>query len=52
MRRDSAIRELAASTASTRLAAALFERTVQIWDVKSGERIAEFDTVYSSEVGD
>jgi outer membrane protein assembly factor BamB len=47
MRRDSAIRELAASTASTRLAAALFERTVQIWDVKSGERIAEFDTVYS-----
>lgn len=43
----SAINEMAASSASTRIAAALSERTVQIWDVRSAERIAEFDTVFS-----
>lgn len=47
MGRASAINEMAASWASTRIAAALSERTVQIWDIRSGERIAEFDTVFS-----
>jgi hypothetical protein len=47
MARVSAISEMAASWASTRIAAALVERrTVQIWDVRSGDRIAEFDTVF------
>lgn len=47
MKRASAIREMAASCASTRIIAAQFERAVQIWDVESGERIAEFDTLFS-----
>ena len=44
----SAIRELAASPNSTWIAAALFEKTVQIWDLKSQTRAAEFPTVFCS----
>lgn len=47
MARASAINEMAASWGSTRIAVALLERKVQVWDVRSGERIAEFDTVFS-----
>lgn len=47
MARNSAIRELATSNASTRIAAAFFERTVQVWDVRSGEKTTEFETVFS-----
>lgn len=43
----SAINEMAASSMSSRIAAALSYRTVQIWDLRSAERIAEFDTVFS-----
>jgi hypothetical protein len=46
--RASAIKELAASRASTRIAATFSEHTVQIWDVRTGERLAEFETVFSS----
>ena len=42
---DSAIRHLAACDESSRIAAALFESTVQIWDWDSGRQIAEFETV-------
>lgn len=45
--RASAIRELAASRVSTRIAAAFFEHTVQVWDVGAGERLAEFETIFS-----
>lgn len=47
MIRASAVREISASSASARIAAALFERTVQIWDLKSGQKVSEFDTVFS-----
>lgn len=47
MARASAIHEMAASCASTRIAAALAHSTVQVWDVKSTDKIAEFDTVFS-----
>ena len=45
--RASAIRELTASRQSPRIAAAAFERMVQIWDLSAGEKVAEFDTVFS-----
>jgi WD40 repeat protein len=44
----SAIRELSASKNPTWIAAAFFERTIQIWDVKSLKRISEFPTVFCS----
>ncbi len=44
----SAIRELASSKHSTLIAAALFEKTVQIWDLTSREKISEFPTLYCS----
>lgn len=47
MIRASAVREISASSASARIAAALFERTVQIWDLRSGRKISEFDTVFT-----
>jgi outer membrane protein assembly factor BamB len=43
----SAINEMAASRASNRIAAAFLERTVQVWDIESASRLAEFDTVFS-----
>jgi outer membrane protein assembly factor BamB len=45
--RASAIRELAASRDATKVAAAFFEKTVQIWDLKTRERRAEFETVFT-----
>jgi outer membrane protein assembly factor BamB len=42
----SAIQNLATSSRSTRVAAAVFEKTVQIWDLKTRERIKEFETVF------
>lgn len=44
--RASAIRELAASKSPQWVAAAFFERTVQIWDLKAQEKISEFPTVF------
>jgi outer membrane protein assembly factor BamB len=44
--RASAIRELAASSESTRVAAAFFERRVQIWDLTTRELVKEFETVF------
>ena len=43
--RGSAIRSLTAARHVSIIAAALFERTVQIWNWGSGERVCEFDTV-------
>jgi hypothetical protein len=43
--RSSAIRILEAATHVPIIAAALFERTVQIWNWNTGERRCEFDTV-------
>jgi hypothetical protein len=45
---DSAIRELATSKDPVWIAAALFEKTVQIWDLPSQEKISEFPTVFCS----
>jgi WD40 repeat protein len=45
--RASAIRCMAASKRSSRVAAALFESQVQIWDVETGKLIKEFETVFS-----
>ena len=42
----SAIRELVTSNSSPLLAAALFEKNVQIWDVVSQTRVSEFSTVF------
>jgi outer membrane protein assembly factor BamB len=42
----SSIHNLATSNRSTRVAAAVFEKTVQIWDLKTRERINEFETVF------
>lgn len=44
--RASAIRQLAAAQSAARLAAAFVERTVQVWDLCSFERVSQFDTVY------
>lgn len=44
----SAVRELAASVDPTRITAAFFAKTVQVWNLKSFERIAEFRTVFCS----
>jgi len=43
--RSSAIRTLVAATNAPIVAAALFERTVQIWNWNTGVRACEFDTV-------
>lgn len=43
--RDSAIRHLAACDDSSRIAAALFESTVQIWDWDKARQIGEFETI-------
>lgn len=43
--RSSAIRTLRAAAHAPVIAAALFERTVQIWNWGTGERTCEFDTV-------
>ncbi|MGO4210717.1 hypothetical protein AB4043_07795 [Terriglobus sp. YAF25] len=48
---NSAIRELAASSSSARIAAGLFKETVQIWDLNSREIICEFPTVFCSGAG-
>ena len=42
----SAIREMAASTSSPLIAAAFFEKVVQIWDVSSLARISEFPVAF------
>lgn len=42
----SAIRELSASRNPAWIAAAFFEETIQIWDVRSHLKIAEFPTVF------
>lgn len=42
----SAIRELAASKNSASVAAAIFDKQVQVWDVKSQKMICEFATVF------
>lgn len=44
--RKSAIRQLAVSCDSARLAAACFEKTVQVWDLTTREQIKEFETVF------
>jgi WD40 repeat protein len=44
----SAIRELAASRTPTWMAAAFFEKMIQIWDLKSQRRISEFPTIFCS----
>jgi WD40 repeat protein len=45
--KDSAIQHLAVSSRSTSLAAAFFERTVQIWDLQTQGKMAEFETTLS-----
>jgi hypothetical protein len=44
--RKSAIRELAASTEATRVAAAFSQKTVQIWDLATSELVRQFETVF------
>jgi WD40 repeat protein len=44
----SAIREFATSTKSALVAAAFFESTVQVWDLKSQTQTCEFPTLFSS----
>jgi len=44
--RKSAIRTLTAAARTPIIAAAHFERTVQIWDLEKGRRLSEFDTVF------
>jgi hypothetical protein len=48
MGRASAIRELAAARNAPRIAAAFFERTIQIWDLRSSKQMSEFDSVFAS----
>jgi hypothetical protein len=43
----SAVTELAAAEQSPHVAAALFERTVEIWDLQTGKRISSLDTILS-----
>lgn len=43
--RNSAIRHLAITDESTIVAAALFEKTVQIWSWKTGQQLGEFQTM-------
>jgi WD40 repeat protein len=43
----SAVRCMAASNRSARVAAAFFERQVQIWDVEKGKCVNEFETLFS-----
>jgi len=45
--RASAIRCMAASKQSSRFAAAVFERQVQIWDVETRALVNEFETVFA-----
>ncbi len=42
----SAIRELAVSNDSQRIAAAFFDKTIQIWDIESQKNISEFSTIF------
>jgi hypothetical protein len=46
--RASAIQTLSASNVSAKVAAAFFENTVQVWDLSTREKVAEFETVFSS----
>lgn len=43
----SAIRELSASRESAKVVSALFEKTVQVWDLATREKLIEFETVFS-----
>jgi hypothetical protein len=43
--RDSAIRHLAITDESSIVAAALFEKTVQIWSWETGQQLGEFQTM-------
>ncbi len=43
----SAIRHLAGAFNAPRVAAALFERTVQLWDGQTAQQISQFETVLS-----
>lgn len=45
--KGSAIRHLAAAGSARRIAAALFEHTIQIWDLHSGEQVQQFESVLS-----
>jgi outer membrane protein assembly factor BamB len=45
--KNSAIRHLAVSRLTTKLAAAFFESTVQIWNLSTLEKLAEFETALS-----
>jgi WD40 repeat protein len=47
----SAIRELAVAKDPLWVAAAFFEKTVQIWDLKSQVRVSEFSTVFCGGAG-
>lgn len=42
----SAIRSLACGRESPVVAAAFFERTIQVWDIESCRQVSQFDTVY------
>src|SRR5579862_2302523 len=42
----SAVRELAVSNNPQWVAAAFFEKTIQIWDTKSRKKISEFPTIF------
>ena len=42
---DSAIQHLAITDESSIVAAALFEKTVQIWSWKTGQQLGEFQTM-------
>src|SRR5579863_3587972 len=45
--RASAVRCMADSKQSSRIAVAMFERRVQMWDVETGAMVNEFETVFS-----
>lgn len=47
----SAIRELASADNSASIAAALFEKTVQIWDLSLERKVSEFSTVFCTGAG-
>src|SRR6266568_842958 len=46
MRRASAIRQLTAARNAPRVAAALVECTIQIWDLNDCQQLSEFDSVF------
>ena len=47
----SAVRELSESKDPARVAAAFFEKTIQIWDLQSHMKVGEFPTVFCSRAG-